>query len=131
MPFTDERAAEFVDHEARQLPRGAPGLIMIDAGFAPGAFREWEPLIKRRFQPTINTRVSGVCLFSSGVILTADGAACPSQTRLLVNPHAKVRLPPWVSETIAGAGAEYERVVGPEKSDAPRAYSVYEMELRT
>jgi hypothetical protein len=36
-----------------------------------------------------------------------------------------------VNETIAAAGAEYERVVGPEKSDAPRAYSVYEMELRT
>jgi hypothetical protein len=131
MPFTDARAAEFVDHEARQLPRDAPGLIMIDVGSAPGAFREWEPLIKQRFQPTIGTRVSGVCLFSSGVILTPDGAAYPSETRLLVNPHAKVRLPPWVSETIAGAGAEYERVVGPEKSDAPRAYSVYEMELRT
>jgi hypothetical protein len=130
MPFTDERAAEFVDHEARQLPRGAPGLIMIDVGSAPGAFREWEPLIKRRFQPAINTRVSGVCLFSSGVLLTPDGGACPSQTKLLVNPYAKVPLPPWVTETIAVAGAEYERVLGPEKPDAPRAYSVDKVELR-
>jgi hypothetical protein len=129
MPFSDERAAEFVRQEARQLPRDAPGLIMIDVGSAPGAFREWEPLIRRRFQPTINTRVSGVCLFSSGVILTPDGGACPSQTRLLDNPHAKVPLPPWVTETIAAAGAEYERVLGPEKPDAPRAYSVYELEL--
>jgi hypothetical protein len=55
----------------------------------------------------------------------------PPETRLLVNPHAKVPLPPWVAETIAAAGAEYERVLGPEKPDAPRAYSVYEMELHT
>jgi hypothetical protein len=131
MPFSDERAAEFVRQEAQQLPSDAPGLIMIDVGSAPGAFRKWEPLINRRFQPTINTRVSGVCLFSSGVILTPDGGACPSQTKLLVNPHAKLPLPPWVTETIAAAGAEYETVLGPETPDAPRAYSVHEVELRT
>jgi hypothetical protein len=89
MPFSDERAAEFVRQEARQLPRDAPGLIMIDVGSAPGAFREWEPLIRRRFQPTINTRVSGVCLFSSGVILTPDGAACPSRNQAAGQPACK------------------------------------------
>lgn len=120
-----------MDQEARQLPRDVPGLIMIDVGDAAGAFGNWEPLIKRRFQPTINTRVGGVCLFSSGVVLTPDGAACLSETKLLVNPHAKVPLPPWVSETIAAAGAEYERVLGPEKPDAPRVYRVTGMELRT
>jgi hypothetical protein len=131
MPFSDERAAEFLHDEARQLPRDAPGLIMINVGEAPGAFIQWEPLIQRRFQPTINTRVSGVCLFSSGVVLTPDGGACPSQTKLLINPHAKVPLPPWVVETVAAAGAEFERVLGPVKPDAPRAYSVTEMELHT
>jgi hypothetical protein len=86
-------------------------------------------LIKRRFQPRINTRISGVCLFSSGVVLTPDGGACPTQTRLLINPYARVPLLAWVSETIAAAGAEYERVLGPEQPDAPRAYSVHEMQL--
>jgi hypothetical protein len=131
MPFSDERAAQFVEGEAKQLPPDGPGLIMIDVSSAPGAFREWEPLIRRRFQPTINTRISGVCLFSSGVLVTPHGGTCPSQTRLLVNPYAKVSLPPWVTETITAAGVEYEKLLGPEKRDAPRAYSVYEMELRT
>jgi hypothetical protein len=130
MPFSDERAAEFVDQEARQLPRDAPGLIMIDAGAAAGAFREWEPLIRRRFQPTLNTRVGGVCLFSSGVVVAPGGGTCPSQTKLLVNPHAKIPLPPWVAETIDAAGAEYERIFGPEKPDAPRGYSVTQMGLQ-
>jgi hypothetical protein len=115
LPFSDERAAQMVHDEAQQLPGDAPGLIMIGVGAVPEALREWEPLIKRRFQPTINTRVAGVCLFSSGVVLTVDGAACPSQTKLVVNPRATVPLPPWVTETIAAAGAEFERVLGPEK----------------
>jgi hypothetical protein len=105
MPFSDERAAQFVNQEARQLPSESPGLIMIDVGSASGAFRARGPLIERRFQPTINTRVSGVCIFSSGVLLGPDGGACPSQTKLLINPHAKVPLPPWVAQTIAAAGA--------------------------
>jgi hypothetical protein len=102
---------------------------MIEVGSAPGAFREWQPLIKRRFQPTIHTRVSGVCLFSSDIILTPDGRDCLSQTRLLIKPHAKIPLPSWVTETIAAAGAEYEGVFGPEKPGAPSAYSLHEVEL--
>jgi hypothetical protein len=131
MPFSDDRAAQFLEEEAGQLPRGAPGLVMINVGAAPGAFEEWEPLIQRRFQPTINTRVSGVCLFASSVVSTPDGVACLSQTKLLVNPCAKVPLPPWVTETTAAAGAEYEKVFGPKKPDAPRAYRLEQVTLRT
>jgi hypothetical protein len=131
MPFSDERAAELMEREASQLPRDAPGLIMIDVGSAPGAFRDWEPLIRRRFQPTLNTRVGGVCLFNSGLTLTPGGGACLSQTKLLINPHARVPLPSWVIETIVAAGAEYDGIFGPEKPDAPRSYSVYEMGLET
>jgi hypothetical protein len=131
LPFSDERAAEFVRQEARQLPRDAPGLIMIDVGSAPGAFEEWTPLITRRFQPTINTRVAGVCLLSSGVVLSPNGGVCPSQTKLLVNPYAKVPLPSWVTETVTAAGAEYEKIFGPAKPDAPRAYKISAMEIRT
>src|SRR5215472_2900649 len=112
MPFSDDRAAQLVHGEARQLPTYSPGLIMIDVGSAAGAFRDWEPLIKRRFQPGINTRLGGVCLFSSGVLLTPNGGACPSATKLLVNPHAMIPLPSWVVEIIVAAGAEFERVVG-------------------
>jgi hypothetical protein len=130
MPFLDERAARIMGEEARQLPKEFPGLLMIDVGEAPGAFRGWEPLIRRRFQPLINTRVSGVCLFSSGVLLTADGAACPSETKLLINQHAKIPLPPWIADALAAAGAEYERVLGPEQTDRPRAFSVHEMDFK-
>jgi hypothetical protein len=53
MPFSDDRAEEFIRDEARQLPPDAPGLIMIGVTEAAGAFSEWEPLIRRRFQPSI------------------------------------------------------------------------------
>jgi hypothetical protein len=130
MPFLDERAAKFLRREAGQLPTDAPGLIMINVGAAPGAFEEWEPLIQQCFRPRSNTRVSGVCLFAPSVVMTPDGLACLSQTKLLVNPYAKVPLPPWVTETIADAGAEYEKVFGPRKSDAPRAYRLEQVALR-
>jgi hypothetical protein len=49
MPFSDERAAKFLYEEARQLPRDAPGLIMIDVGGASGASRDWEPAHQQAF----------------------------------------------------------------------------------
>jgi hypothetical protein len=50
-PFTDERAQEFLRSEAKQLPKDASGLIMIQTSEAIGAMKAWRPLIERRFQP--------------------------------------------------------------------------------
>ena len=72
-PFTDTRAETFIRHESRQLPTDAPGLIMIFTSGNVGAMKAWRTLIERRFQPTLNTRVSAVCLFSSGLRPTEQG----------------------------------------------------------
>lgn len=98
MPFSDQRAESFITAEAKQLPKGAPGLIMIETTQAASAFNAWEALIRRRFQPTLHTRVAGVCLFSQSFVLAEDGSgfASTSPTKMMTNPHAAMPLPPWV-----------------------------------
>src|SRR5215217_5594630 len=48
--FSDDRAEEFLTAGAGQLPKGEPGLIMLQSG-AIGADRTWVPLLERRLQP--------------------------------------------------------------------------------
>ncbi len=112
MAYADERAEEFVRDEARQLPRDAPGLIMVQTSGAPGAFKSWAPLISRRFQPTIHTRVSAVCLFSPGMITTAGGEMWAVDVRLLANPHARFVLPAPIADALRDIEEEYRRLVG-------------------
>jgi len=98
--FSDDRADEFLKKEAKQLPTDAPGLIMIETSNATGAFRSWGSLLARRFQPTLHTRVGAVCLFHGGIVGTPDGEAEETETKLLLNPHAKLPLPSWIIETL-------------------------------
>jgi hypothetical protein len=113
MAFSDERAEAFLTSEARQLPKDAPGLIIMDLSRAPGAFKSWEPLLKRRFQPQIHTRVSAVCLFGGGLLMTPAGEAWLPETKLLLNRHATFPLPSWIETALIEAGAEFRRTVGP------------------
>jgi hypothetical protein len=117
MPYSDARAERFISREAAQLPPAAPGLIMVDMTETQTGFASWEPLVNRRFQPAIHTRVGGVCLFSSGTLPTQDGLAVLSQTKLLLNPHANIVLPRWVDAALTSAGAEFKRVID-SKRDA-------------
>ncbi len=114
LAFSDERAESFLTTEARQLPTEAPGLIMIQVGRAPGGFTSWEPLIIRRFQPTIHTRVSAVCLLGGGWVPTPDGEKLLPQTKLLRNPHAALPLPRWIAESLTKAGEEFDRYTSPD-----------------
>jgi hypothetical protein len=93
VPYSDERAKNFLRREAAQLPTTGPGLVMMHMGNAPGVFTSWEPLILRRFQPTVHTKVGAVCLFSAGNMLTERGFAKLSQIKLLTNSHAKTQGP--------------------------------------
>jgi hypothetical protein len=111
IPYTDGRAERFVSREARQLPNDAPGLIMIEVAHAPGAYRSWEPLIARRLRPDVNTRVGGLCLFSSGQMLTESGPTVINQTKLILNPHAQTKLPEWVAKSLSAAGAQYDALM--------------------
>lgn len=99
-PFIDARAEKVFRDEAVQLPTDAPGLIMIFTSGNVGAMKAWRALIERRFQPTLNTRVSGVCLFSSGLRSTEQEEDWHVQCKLLLNPHATHALPSWVVEQL-------------------------------
>lgn len=101
MPFSDQRADRFIAEEAKQLPDDSPGLIMVDLTNVLSGFKAWEPLIRRRFQPTMNRKIGGVCLFSSGTTTTGVGLSWFSETNMLVNPHAGIGLPAWLTVTLA------------------------------
>lgn len=95
-PFTDRRAQTFLEEEAKQLPKEFSGLIMIQTSGAVGAMKAWRSLIEPRFQPTIHTRVSAVCLFSSGLYPAEAGEEWRAQTKLIINPYARISLPEWI-----------------------------------
>lgn len=99
-PFTDQRAVKLLRDEAGQLPKDAPGLVMIQTSGAVGAFKSWRKLIEGRFQPNMHTRVSAVCLFSSGQRGTTDGEEMHRQTKLIHNPHGRFALPDWLSQQL-------------------------------
>jgi hypothetical protein len=101
MAYADERAKQFLNDEAAQLPKEYPGLVMVDLARVPSGFMAWEPLLRRCFQPTQRTRVGAVCLFSSSRELTDDGLAWFLQTKLLVNPHARLPLAPWLTQSLS------------------------------
>jgi hypothetical protein len=99
-PFTDTRAETFIRHEARQLPTDAPGLIMIFTSGTVGAMKAWRGLIERRLQPELHTRVSAVCLFSSGIWPSEEGEDWRVECKLILNPHARLPPPPWIAQQL-------------------------------
>ncbi len=119
MAFADDRADEFLRKEARQLPKDFPGLIMVQMSRAPGGFKSWEPLLSRRFQPALHTRVSGVCLFSGRLLPTPEGEVWLPQTKMIKNAHSGFVLPAWIVDALREAEAEFERHAGvPRPADA-------------
>jgi len=99
--YTDERAGAFLRSEARQLPKDAPGLIMIETGEAVGALKRWEPVLAARFRPTQHTRVSAILLFRSGFI-AEDPPRLHLEAKLIPNDFAKYKLPVWIADKLAG-----------------------------
>jgi hypothetical protein len=51
------RAKQFLESEAKQLPKDLPGLVMVQVSHAVGAFKTWGPILRRRLQPNLHTRV--------------------------------------------------------------------------
>ena len=100
--YTDDRAEAFLRSEARQLPKNAPGLIMIDTGDAVGALKRWEPVLVGRFRPAQHTRVSAVVLFRSG-LLAEDPPRLHVEAKLVRNEFAKHQLSTWIADQIANA----------------------------
>jgi len=91
--FSDDRADDFLRKEAKQLPKDAPGVVMIDVSEASGGMRTWRPLLEKRLQPNIHTRVSGICLFQSSSYPSDAGETWRIETKLLLNKNAAMQLP--------------------------------------
>ncbi len=110
IPFADERAEQFLKSEAKQLPRECPGLVMVEMAQEWSGFRSWVPLLRRRFQRMIHTRVGAVCLFSISSMPTHEGGQLKltwlPHTKVLANPYARNRLPSWITEVLKEAGAD-------------------------
>jgi hypothetical protein len=100
MPVIDLRAENFLTSEARQLSSNEPGLIIIDMHSVPWGIGDWAPLLRRRLQPSIHTRVSGICLVKWGTRSTSDGEAVVPEVLLIENPHAVMPLPEWLREKL-------------------------------
>jgi hypothetical protein len=92
--FSDDRADEFLRKEAKQLPKDAPGVVMIDVTEASGGMRTWRPLLEKRLQPNIHTRVSAICLFQTSFYPAEQGESWRVETKLLLNKNAAMELPP-------------------------------------
>jgi hypothetical protein len=101
MPFTDDRADIFIKREAAQLSRDEQGLVMIDMSAAQIGVRGWVPLLRRRLQPNIHTRVGGLCLFTKGTELGHSSPQLLFEIATIANPHAPQPLPSWIWETLS------------------------------
>jgi hypothetical protein len=107
LAFSDERARQFLWAEARQLPKDAPGLIMVQVANAPGAFKTWEPILRRLLQPNLHTRISAICLFNSSLESTSEGEAWIPRTKLILNTNAKHPLPDWAGQQLARFASDW------------------------
>ncbi len=112
LPFADQRGEDILTAEARQLPRGASGLIMVNAGGQPTVFESWTQLVPRRFTPAQHTRVGGVLLFMNAITGTAQGVKWLPFLKMIPNPHARVSLPTWISEVVEETCTETRRQTG-------------------
>lgn len=110
MPFSDARAASFLQKEARQLPDDTPGLVMVELR-EPG-FETWERALLNIFKRGKYKWVSGVCLFRSGLNLTDQGEAWLPETSLIVNSGATLALPQWTVDQLSGARGRYRKALG-------------------
>jgi hypothetical protein len=118
LAFSDPRAEKFLASEAQQLPTDSPGLVMLDVGRAVGAINAWEPLLRRRLQPKMHTRVSGIVLFVSGMWALADGEAWVPWTRVLDNGNAPHGIPKWLTDRLRSWGrTALKRNRRPEAAD--------------
>jgi hypothetical protein len=107
VPYADKRADKFLADEAAQLPTDYPGLIMVDTSREPAAFASWAPILSRRFQPNIHTRVGGLCLFAPQLLPIRDTLVWVPRVQLHVNPHAKRALPQWMRQALDEAARDF------------------------
>jgi hypothetical protein len=63
LPFTDDRLEQLMHRKLKQFSEDEVNLLVIDLSGVSLSFKRWLPLARRRLQPTINRRFSGIVLF--------------------------------------------------------------------
>jgi len=63
LSFTDDRLELLMSRKREQLSKDEINLLVIDLSGVSHSFKRWLPLARRRLQPTINRRFSGIVLF--------------------------------------------------------------------
>lgn len=106
--FSDDRAGRMLREQSTQLPKGKRGLIMISGPSSESELRVWAPLILRRFQPGMHTRISGVCLFEGGMVPSCSKTGWEIQAHMILNPNAASSLPSWIEEAVVAADDAFE-----------------------
>ena len=100
MPFTDDRADAFLKREAKQLSKDEQGFIMMDMASTHIGMQGWGQLLCRRLQPTVHTRVGGICLFTKATEFGTDVPVLLFEYATIDNPHAAQPLPPWILDEL-------------------------------
>jgi hypothetical protein len=83
MPFTDERAQRILSEKSRQLSKQHPGLIIVDVSSVSGGLKRWPELIRRRLQPNLNRRISGVLVTESSI----SGKSMKTEKKFIEHPN--------------------------------------------
>ena len=63
LPYTDDRLEKLMHRKRKQFSEDKVNLLAIDLSGVSSSFKRWLPLARRRLQPTINRRFSGIVLF--------------------------------------------------------------------
>jgi hypothetical protein len=63
LPFTDDRLELWMHRKRKQFSEDEVNLFVIDVSGVSASFKRWLPLARRRLQPNLNQRFSGIVLF--------------------------------------------------------------------
>jgi hypothetical protein len=103
VPYTDERAQQVIDAEARQLPKRGPGLIFVFTTYG----KYWRGLIERSYSPSIRRRISGAVLFHNSIAIGVRGLRLATAGRLVSNAHARTPIPDWLRTHLEAIPLDY------------------------
>lgn len=109
IPSADERAAQVLKAEAKQLPEDGSGLVVVNTNRQPSAFTSWPDLLRDRFASKQHTRVGGLLMFMSFLGNATEGWL--HSVKLVLNPHARP-LPDWIPQAVENSRAENQRRTG-------------------
>jgi hypothetical protein len=104
LPFSDTRARTFIHNEAEQLPKGGPGVIILDVSRPVGKLEFWADAVRAYLSgTTAHTRVSAVLAWKASY--TATGAELSKE--LIINPRAASPLSADTLRVIAAFGNDW------------------------